>query len=282
MQKFKIFGVVSICFIILMSYGYYAKNTGYSADEQYMRFHVVANSDSPEDQALKLDVRDRLLDEFNETFKDIASIEEAEEVVRRELYRLEEIANDEIARHGKDYKANAMVGFFDFPIKSYGNLVLPAGKYYALKIVLGNGAGANWWCVMFPPLCFVDISHGVATDMQSNDIPNVQDDIISDLQDYDIDDTHKEGKDLDERFATESSYTHMDNDRLNTGQEFESIHNEELDLPSKLKNNKSTELESVHNEAMKDNGQVIEYKFKTKEWFDKSISKMVKLFSFKP
>lgn len=160
-----IIGILSLSFIIL---AFQNAETQYPLEDKYMRFHVVANSDSSEDQELKLKVRDRLLSEFKETFEDVKSVDEAEARIRAELKRLEEVANDEIQRQGKDYDAKATVGFFDFPIKAYGNLVLPAGKYHALKVVIGEGEGANWWCVMFPPLCFVDISHGVAMDVDED------------------------------------------------------------------------------------------------------------------
>lgn len=164
MSKFKwIIGILSLCFIVL---AFQKVDTQHLVTDRYMRFHVVANSDSPEDQQLKLEVRDRLLNEFGKTFTDVESVEEAEDIIRAELERIEDVANEEIRRQGKDYRAKATVGFFDFPIKAYGNLILPAGKYHALKVVIGEGEGANWWCVMFPPLCFVDISHGVAMDVE--------------------------------------------------------------------------------------------------------------------
>lgn len=254
MRRFKLLmGIISICFIVIMSCRYY---TEYSVDNQYLRFHVVANSDSPEDQALKLDVRDRLLYEFSEKFKDVDCVEEAEEIVMRELHRLEEIANDEIARQGKDYKAKAIIGFFDFPIKSYGNLVLPAGRYHALKIVLGEGAGANWWCVMFPPLCFVDISHGVATDVQEDNAVEEKDAHMEVLQNVERNDVESNKDMLD------TDPTYVDDDSLNTRQAFESSHSDDMV------------------QGLEDEEQIIEYRFKSREWFDKSISKMMKLFSF--
>ncbi len=130
--------------------------------KQYIRFHVVANSDSPEDQALKLRIRDRLLERFGEEFANIDSIEMGRNKIKDSIDEIERIAFLEIKRSGKSYPVQVQFGRFSFPTKAYGNLVLPAGEYEALKVVIGNGEGSNWWCVMFPPLCFIDISHGVA------------------------------------------------------------------------------------------------------------------------
>lgn len=182
MRMYKwIIGILSLGFIIL---AFQNVETQYPLEDKYMRFHVVANSDSSEDQELKLKVRDRLLSEFKETFEDVESVDEAENRIRAELKRLEEVANDEIRSQGKDYDVKATVGFFDFPIKAYGSLVLPAGKYHALKVVIGEGEGANWWCVMFPPLCFVDISHGVAMDVEDMAAHDVEEDMDDHIIEY--------------------------------------------------------------------------------------------------
>ncbi|MFO7153674.1 MAG: stage II sporulation protein R [Caldicoprobacter oshimai] len=133
-----------------------------ASQKQYIRFHVVANSDSPEDQALKLRVRDRLLERFGREFANIDSIETGREKIKDSIDEIERIAFLEIKRSGKSYPVQVQFGRFPFPTKAYGHLVLPAGEYEALKVVIGKGEGSNWWCVMFPPLCFIDISHGVA------------------------------------------------------------------------------------------------------------------------
>ena len=126
-----------------------------------IRLHVIANSDSTEDQALKYMVRDRLLLAFRETFQDVRTTEEARELIALHMEDLEEIASDEIEKQGYEYPVDASLGVSPFPTKVYGEKVYPAGDYEALKVVIGEGIGANWWCVMFPPLCFVDVSSGV-------------------------------------------------------------------------------------------------------------------------
>ena len=130
--------------------------------DDLIRLHVIANSDSPEDQALKLRIRDQLLLSFGKTFQETRSMSQAREVIRKNLDEMASIARAEIQRSGYDYPVRMQLGIFPFPTKAYGDVVYPAGSYEALRIVIGKGTGANWWCVMFPPLCFVDVSGGVA------------------------------------------------------------------------------------------------------------------------
>jgi len=129
--------------------------------DKLVRLHVVANSDSIEDQDLKRKVRDEVIKEMAPNFEGLKDVNEVKQVIADNLGLIERIAAKVVAEHNKDYSVKAVLSNFDFPTKVYGNLTLPAGNYQALKIVLGNGEGQNWWCVMFPPLCFIDIAHGV-------------------------------------------------------------------------------------------------------------------------
>lgn len=121
-----------------------------------VRLHIRANSDSKEDQALKLKVRDRILKEAGHLFEDTTSTSEALKEASENLSYIKAIAEDEIRRNGYDYPVNIRLGKSDFPMKVYNDLSLPAGTYEALVVEIGSGEGQNWWCVMFPPLCFVD------------------------------------------------------------------------------------------------------------------------------
>ena len=119
-----------------------------------IRLHVIANSDSDEDQELKLKVRDAVLSAGHDIFDGSVTKENAEEKITAELNELEKAANDTIRKNGKYYTAQAMLVTEYFDTRTYNDSVtLPAGKYLALKIVLGDGGGKNWWCVMFPSLC---------------------------------------------------------------------------------------------------------------------------------
>lgn len=128
---------------------------------QVIRLHVVANSDSDEDQTVKRAVRDAILDEVTPLFTGTESIEEAEAAIRQAQPRIQEAALKVLAEHGVRYGVSMEVGRFPFPDRFYGKVFLPAGEYNALKVQLGEARGANWWCVLFPPLCFVDWSTGV-------------------------------------------------------------------------------------------------------------------------
>ena len=121
-----------------------------------IRLHVIANSDSDCDQALKLKVRDRIIKETQGIFETHTAICAAREDIEHNLDTIRHIAEDEISSNGYDYPVKVSLGMSDFPTKEYGELVLPAGSYEALRVEIGSAQGQNWWCVLFPPLCFVD------------------------------------------------------------------------------------------------------------------------------
>ena len=125
------------------------------------RLHVIANSDSAEDQNLKYLVRDALIDYMNSVSKNSNSKDEAISIAYQHKSDFYKIAKKVINDNGYDYNVNISIGNFTFPTKNYGDISLPAGYYDALKVEIGNASGQNWWCVMFPPLCFVDISTGI-------------------------------------------------------------------------------------------------------------------------
>jgi stage II sporulation protein R len=129
--------------------------------EQVVRLHVLANSDSEADQALKLQVRDAVLAEMPSLFVGAQSQAEALQVVKRHLPKLERLAKRVVTEAGYDYSVKASVGVFAFPDRTYGDVTLPAGPYEALRLEIGKAQGANWWCVLFPPLCFNDWTRGV-------------------------------------------------------------------------------------------------------------------------
>lgn len=123
------------------------------AAEKPLRLHVIANSDSKEDQEVKLMVRDRVLEATGEEMRAVQNKDQAKAYIAQHLELIEQEANAVLQEEGFSYQAKATLGISDFPDKSYGGVVYPAGKYEALKITLGNGQGQNWWCVVFPPLC---------------------------------------------------------------------------------------------------------------------------------
>ena len=134
------------------------------------RLHVIANSDSAEDQNLKLKVRDELLSYMNGLSKDCDSKEEVIKMAEEHINDLNEIASNVIYDNGFNYNVDIEVGISDFPTKYYGDIALPAGSYDALRVKIGSAKGQNWWCVMFPPLCFVDVSSGIVPDSSKEEI----------------------------------------------------------------------------------------------------------------
>ena len=136
-------------------------NASQDYKDKLIRFHVIANSDSDEDQNLKLKVRDAVINYLQPKLLESESIEESELIIKREYSELEKISKNIILQNGYNYDVKIGIDYSEFPTKQYSNVVLPAGEYKALKIIIGEGSGKNWWCVMFPPLCFVDKEKGI-------------------------------------------------------------------------------------------------------------------------
>lgn len=130
--------------------------------EESIRLRILANSDSPADQALKRHVRDAIVEEMNGWVLEPENIEAARSVIRARLPELTRVVEREMERYGYAYASRVELGVVPFPAKMYGNKVYPAGDYEALRVTIGEGAGQNWWCVLFPALCFVDGAKGEA------------------------------------------------------------------------------------------------------------------------
>ena len=138
---------------IFLGSGVLALRTQDELADKVVRLHVLANSDSEEDQALKLKVRDVVLERATAILEQSADRREAESRLRGELLELERIAAEEIAAEGYNYPVTVELENTDFPTKEYDGFTLPAGEYLALRVIIGEGQGQNWWCVVFPPLC---------------------------------------------------------------------------------------------------------------------------------
>ena len=121
-----------------------------------IRLHVVANSDTFEDQQLKYLVRNQVITTFNEEFEEIDSKEESENIIIEKIHQIRCEAEEIVKEEGYDYDINVYYGNYKFPRRMYEEIVLPEGYYDAVRIEIGKAEGSNWWCVMFPPLCFVD------------------------------------------------------------------------------------------------------------------------------
>lgn len=181
---FLLFLYTSICAIS------YAQNISIDIANSVFRLHVIANSDSQEDQDLKYKVRDNLLNYMNSICKNCESKEKAISIVETNKTTFEQIAMDTIKEQGYSYPVKINIGNFEFPTKNYGDISLPAGYYDALRVEIGEAKGQNWWCVMFPPLCFVDITSGVVPDeskeLMENNLSEEEFALVSDKTDNEI------------------------------------------------------------------------------------------------
>ncbi|HHW37742.1 MAG TPA: stage II sporulation protein R [Bacillales bacterium] len=130
--------------------------------DEAIRLRILANSDSNEDQALKRKVRDAVNAEITKWVEDLTSIEAARTLIDSRVPEIEKIASQVLELEGSNQTVHVDFDNVNFPTKIYGNFIYPAGQYEAILISLGNAEGANWWCVLFPPLCFLDFSNGDA------------------------------------------------------------------------------------------------------------------------
>lgn len=129
--------------------------------DNVFRLHVIANSNSEEDQNLKYVVRDNLVQYMNSICNNMSSKEEAIQMVSNHLIDFSNIANETIQENGFSYNATVEIGNFNFPTKTYADISFPSGYYDALKVKIGKAEGQNWWCVLYPSLCFVDVTSGI-------------------------------------------------------------------------------------------------------------------------
>lgn len=144
--------------------------------EKLLRFHVVANSDSEEDQTLKLKVKEAVVNYLETYLNDTMTLEETENVITEHNDEVINLARKIVLENGYDYNVSARLTSCYFPVKSYGDVTLPAGDYEAYRITIGEAEGKNWWCILYPPLCFVDVSYGYVPDESKVLLENILDD----------------------------------------------------------------------------------------------------------
>ncbi len=140
---------------------------------EVFRLHVIANSDTEKDQELKLKVKTRIVEYLKEILGEDAGLEETKEAVLTHLTEIEQEAENIIEEHGFDYPVEVVVEKTYFPEKTYGDCTFPAGEYEALKVKIGSAKGQNWWCVLYPSLCFLDDTYGIVTEEKKEDLKEV-------------------------------------------------------------------------------------------------------------
>lgn len=140
---------------------------------EVFRLHVIANSDTEKDQGLKLKVKTRIVEYLKEILGEDANLEETKEAVLTHLTEIEREAENFIEEQGFDYPVEAVVEKTYFPEKTYGDCTFPAGEYEALKVKIGSAKGQNWWCVLYPSLCFLEDTYGIVTEEKKEDLKEV-------------------------------------------------------------------------------------------------------------
>lgn len=173
--------IVSMSFLLLYNISTFAY-TCQTLRNDVIRLHILANSDSQEDQDLKLKVRDAILNESENIFNGTITPETAKEKIEPELENIKKTAEKIIKINGFDYDVNVYLDNEYFTTRVYENITMPSGKYLALKIIIGEGQGKNWWCVMFPSLCLP-----AAEENKIDDVFNSKEkDIVCNTEKYEV------------------------------------------------------------------------------------------------
>lgn len=141
--------------------------------KEVLRFHILANSDSKEDQELKMQVKEEVLKFMKRELPKSHSVDETKEWASSHLKEIEDLAKEMIVQRGYDYPVHAEVTTCEFPDKTYGDVTFPAGEYEALRIEIGKAGGHNWWCVLYPNLCFVDATNAVVPEEGKEELQEV-------------------------------------------------------------------------------------------------------------
>lgn len=182
--------LILFCLFVFISALSYVDAVSEDLSNSVFRLHVIANSDSKEDQDLKYKVRDAVLEYMNSISANCTSKDEVITLAYDYQDEFKEIAKKVIKENGYNYDVNIRIGNFEFPTKHYGDISLPAGSYDALRIEIGEAQGQNWWCVMFPPLCFIDVTSGVVPDeskqIMKDNLNDEEYSLISDTESKDI------------------------------------------------------------------------------------------------
>ena len=171
-----IFGIfLTACIVEAKEVKARERQTQESLAKEVFRFHVLANSDSQEDQDLKMQVKAAVLDYMKQEIPDSKTAEETKTWAKTHLKDIEQVAQNMISQKGYSYPVTAEVTNCRFPEKSYGDVTFPAGMYDALRIKIGNAKGQNWWCVLYPNLCFIDAVNAVVPEEGKEELKEVLD-----------------------------------------------------------------------------------------------------------
>lgn len=157
----RLFIIMFALIILIMSWEFERNHTVWAGEEipeDAIRLRILAHSDSARDQWIKNRIRDEIIAYMDQWVETVDSKAEAQKELTYRMSDLEKVVQETLDRYGFHYDFALKLGIVDFPLKVYGNKVYPAGDYHALRVTLGSGKGKNWWCVLFPPLCFVELA----------------------------------------------------------------------------------------------------------------------------
>ena len=157
LKRFLLLFILLIIFIVLSAISYASSVTG-NISNNLLRLHVIANSNRSEDQNLKYIIRDEIIKYVGDLTQNAKSKKEVLAIVKENTSEINQTAKNTILANNYNYDVNIEIGNFAFPTKHYDDIALPAGFYDAIKVEIGEAKGENWWCVMFPPLCFTDVT----------------------------------------------------------------------------------------------------------------------------
>lgn len=178
-RKWITYGIICMLGVVMYIAAGRGKTLSEAADyqkhmaQEILRFHVIANSDSEEDQALKMKVKEGVVSYVSKLTQAGKDIESTKYIISLYLEEIEEEAQRIIKQEGYSYETKVLLTESYFPVKTYGEAVFPAGIYQALKIEIGKAEGKNWWCVLYPNLCFVDSAYGVLEEEQKEMLKEV-------------------------------------------------------------------------------------------------------------
>lgn len=169
LKRFLVLIILFSIYVFICAFSY-VNAVSANISSSVFRLHVIANSDSDEDQSLKLQVRDKLLDYMNSITANVSSKDDAIKIAQDHQKNFQIIAEQTILDKGYSYPVTVEIGNYEFPTKHYGDITLPSGYYDALRVKIGDACGHNWWCVMFPPLCFVDVTSGIVPESSKDQL----------------------------------------------------------------------------------------------------------------
>ncbi len=170
-------GIILLAAAVGITVHTYKKTDSYKIQKEIadniIRFHVRANSDSDEDQQLKLEVKDEIVTYLQSELGKAKNLDEARNILYYDKEEIKKIADQVIADQGYEYNVNVYFEKAYFPLKTYGDMSFPPGEYEAFRVDIGEAEGHNWWCVLYPPLCFVDSAYSVVPDDTKEKFDNI-------------------------------------------------------------------------------------------------------------